>query len=539
MDRHWLLSLRIAGRIYRYTTDPDGFEIEDSRSGTVYVFEPGLIDPSPTVSAEATDSIEIPMSVLLTEEAWEALAGLQNHGGLTAELALWTEGQDWSERQIWGDGRVDRPQYETVGEPLVFSLVEVPWEDRSQIPSPSQQVSAATWPVNAGTVCPEDALGRYYPYVFGSPGVLRAEDSATQFLGWPAVLVEVDAITNDNFSGTADAVVILAGHRVVGSSFLLYNMTTKQPPATVSVAVSDDLAGQEVTIATVAGATLQITSGDELWASCIDAGNGGLVAPDGSVVRGAGQIARWLIERSTCRFDLHKLPMLSRIDAFKADFFINEPASAWGIINDTLMAGCLGLLPAYWRRSGAGMYLAVKPWEVAAVAGLPPSVTIDPDVTGGDREGAIVVSSSADMRTDIVVAYAKDPQGGAFLRGLAYAPVPTVGAVVNPYLSACYATLRRRAVETLELPAVQDPATARLFADLEARIRAQTWRAGRYLQPPDPRLQVGGIAILTDSEVRIAGMRAWIVAVTVPGEGDFVTVDLAELPDWLRVTGGA
>jgi hypothetical protein len=111
--------------------------------------------------------------------------------------------------------------------------------------------------------------------------------------------------------------------------------------------------------------------------------------------------------------------------------------------------------------------------------------------------------------------------------------------VVNAYLTLCYAYLRRRARETLELPAIQDPSTARLIADLEARQRSQTWRAARYLQPPDPRLQVGTIAVLTDDEVRIAGMPCWIVAVQNPAEGDFVTVDLMELPDWLRSTGGA
>jgi hypothetical protein len=477
------------------------------------------------------------MSVLLSEEAWEALAGLKNHGGLTAELALWTEGDSWSKREIWGDGRVDRPLYETVAEPLVFSLVEVPWEDRSQIPGFSQKVGGETWPVTGSTICPDDTIGRYYPYVFGSPGVLNAADTVTEFYGWPALLVEVDATTFDNFTGAEDAVVILAGHRTAGSSFNLYNRTTGLS-ATVSAALSADLLGQEVTIATIAGATLQITMGDELWASCIDVGNGGLITQDGGVLRGAGQIARWLIERSTCRFDLHKLPLLSRIDAFKLDFFINEPASAWGIINDTIMAGCGGLLPAYWQRSGAGMYLAIKPWEVASVVGAP-SVVIDPEMSGGDRQGAVAVSSSADLRTDITILYAKDPAQGPFVRSVAYAPVSTVGAVVNAYLTLCYAYLRRRARETLELPAIQDPSTARLIADLEARQRSQTWRAARYLQPPDPRLQVGAIAVLTDDEVRIAALPCWIVAVQTPAEGDFVTVDLMELPDWLRSTGGA
>jgi len=527
----------MAGQVWRYTTAPEPIEVT-GRDGDGYTFDAGLSDPAPTQSAANVEGIEIPISVVLGINAWEALAGLEDAGGLTAELALWREGQTWERREVWADGRVDRPVYETEGEAVAFSIIEVAWEDRSLIPSPAQQVSAATWPVTAGTATPDGAVGQFYPYVFGAPGVLLDGDGFTEFFGWPVLLVEVDATTGDNFTGAVTtAAILVAGHDMVASAFILYNRTTGLQ-INANITRTADAQGQVVAVSYVGGGDMQISDGDELWASCQTVGDGGLQAADGSVLRGAGQIAAWLMARSTLRFDPSKAPMLSRLDAFRMDFFINSPVSAWSILNDTLIQAAAGLLPAFWRRSSGGLYLAVRPWEGGLIDPSSPVLPIQPEIQGGDRDGPVTVSSSGDLRTDLSLDYARDEGLGATRRSLTYSPIPATGATVNPYLSVRFARDPVRQFLRIEAAAIQDPATARLLLDLTARLRATTRRTVRYLLPPDDRLGVGGIVAVTDDEIRWTARLCWITAITVRAEDDFWIVDVEELPDWFRQRGG-
>jgi hypothetical protein len=550
--RHWLLSIDIGGRVYRYTTAPDRVTVTDTRSGTVYAFDPGLSDPAPTLSTASVEGIEIPVEVLLSPEGWRALKALRDKGGLSAELSLWQEGDSWAEREVWADGRADSPVHETIGDPLKFSIIEVPWEDRTQIPGPSQLVNAATWPVRSGTIPDDNVTGQYYPYIFGSPGVVRSDDSFTDYYGWPVLLVEIDSTTEDNFTGGAvDARIVLAGHPMVAANVVLYNRTTGLK-ASVATAQSVDLLGQVVTVATVAGGTLQITSGDELWAGCADATQGGIVNPSGAVLRGAGEIIRWLIEASTVRYDLTRFPMLTRLDAFKLDFFINTPTTMWGVLTDTILGSAGDLLPCYWQRASGGLYLAVWPWETASQSPSAPAIQIDPTTRGGSRSGPVTDSTGADLRTDMILSYAKDEANNNLRRVLSYAPIPTPGAIVNPYLAARYARIAEskgayergkiRQTETIECSCVQDPTTARLLLDLAAVLRSTTRASVRYLLPPDPRLVPGATAIVTDDDpydgIGWTAVRCRIVSVTRPAEDAWWQVDLEELPDWLRITGG-
>ncbi len=536
--RHWLLTIRMAGVDWRYTTASESVEVLDG--GAAYVFSPGLDDPAPTSSAVSVEGVEIPISVVLGGDAWEVLAGLRDMGGLTAELALWTEGDAWARRVVWADGRMDRPAYETVGQPLAFSIVEDAWEDRSLIPSPTQQINGSTWPLIPGSVVtPDGSAGYYYPVVFGAPGVLLAGDGFTEFFGWPVLVVEIDTTSLDNFTGgVTDATLLIAGHPMIATTVTIYNRTTGQTFDAAITRALDGL-GQVVAVAYVAGVDLQIAAGDELWASCTSVADGGLGAPDGGVLRGAGQIAQWLMQRSTLRFDTSQAAMLARLDAFKSDFFISEPRSAWAILNDTVIQAAGGLLPAFWRRSRAGLYLAVRPWEGGVVDASGPVLALDPATMGGDRDGGVSVSSSAELVTDLAVDYARDEGLGATRRSLRYSPIPEAGATAALSPAVALASGRARRFLRVAAESVQDPATAALLLSIAARWRATTRRAVRYLLPPDERLTPGALVKLTDDEIRWNKVLCWVVSVQVRADGGFWTVDLEEIPDWPRQTGGA
>jgi hypothetical protein len=96
-----------------------------------------------------------------------------------------------------------------------------------------------------------------------------------------------------------------------------------------------------------------------------------------------------------------------------------------------------------------------------------------------------------------------------------------------------------RQKESIDLSAIQDPATVGTLLDILARTVSTTQRSVRYLVPPDDRIKVGGIASVTDSEILWSSVTCWITSVLTTAEGDFWSVDVEELQDWFRTTGGA
>ena len=521
---HWLLTLRLGGRVFRLTSAPEALEVADSLTGNTWRFEPGLSAPTPTQALESFDGVEIPVEALLPLAAWEYIADAPDLSDATAELAQHAPGDDWAVRIIWADGRVDSPVYETQGDPVSFSVIETPWEDRSLLPSLTEQVSAATWPVTSATLLPEGAIGLYYPYIFGAPGVIYATDAVTEQHGWPAILVEIDETTLDNFTGTpVNAKVLLAGHILTATSVILYNRTTGLS-ALVDVETSQDLLGQTVSIASIDGATLQITEGDELWASCQAISDGGLAGDDGTVARGVGQIAALLLRRSTLRVDLSRQSELQRLDVFRADFFVNEPTSSWAIINDTLLVDGL---PAFWSRSGRGYSLAVRPFEAALLAS--PILHIDPANLGGDRDGTVSVTSGAQVTTDMTVRFGQDLALNLYQRSITLAPVPTPGAIVHPLLASAYARTQVRRLSELVIDGYQDPATAQLLLALALRGRTRTIRRVRYQLPYNPRYTPGMIARITDDEIRWSERLCYLTVVSGTSEDGWQSIEVEEV----------
>ena len=533
-DQHWLLTLRAgSGRVWRLTSAPQPVTITGD-DGRPIPFDPGLDAPTPSEGADDPDGAEVPIAATLPRDAWIAIADARDMADWTAELALWTEGEAWAQRRIWMDGRVDRPVYANEGAPVAFSVVEAPWEDRGQIPPAGQVVTAEAWPVTAGTACPDAAMGQYYPWVFGAPGLLYSGDAFAEFAGWPAILVQIDETTRDNFSGAVTtATLIVAGHAMAADNIRVINRSTGLS-AQISLDTFTDGAGNTVTVVQVTDADLQITEGDELWLACVSADEGGYPSAAGAVARGAGQIADLLLRLSTVRYDLTQLPQLRRLDAFRLDFVVNAPISPWSAITDRLIDG--GRLPAFWRRSARGYWIAVQPFEDALLS-TAPTLSLDPDLQGGEMDGSITVSSSAEVVTDIALRYAYGDSAGNALRLLGYAPMRSEGATLSAWLAAALARVKVRRALEIEAPAIQDPATAALILGLYARRLSATRRSGAWFVPQDDAYQPGQVVAVTDAEIRWTDRRCWILSVSPASEGGWMRVEVEELPDLLRTRG--
>jgi hypothetical protein len=242
-------------------------------------------------------------------------------------------------------------------------------------------------------------------------------------------------------------------------------------------------------------------------------------------MRGVGQIVRWLLEKSTIRLDRTRISLLSRLDRFRADFYINDPASAWAIIQDTILKD--GLIPAFWRRSQYGYYLAVQPFDTTT-----PALRIE-TATGWDRDGGMKRSSGNDVITDATVAYGADDAQGATLRRLTYAPLPATGATPSPYLAAAYGRLRIRRSLEVQADGIQDPGTARLVLDLAVRGRSTTVRSGAYVcQRTGTGAEPGMVVTITDPGLNLSAQLFWITGVQTSTTETRITVE--SLPDIMR-----
>lgn len=506
----WVLTIRGEAE-WRICSSPERQLFTDGSTGKTYTFWPGLDEPEDPDTADATMGKEVPIRVPLPADGWESLSG-SDPCGWTAELAFVAPGADWRDREVRVDGRVDRPVYETVSDPVDFSIIENVWDDRSLFPPPGQQVGAATWPVNGSASLPENVDGMWYPWVFGCPGYVYPSDSFAQMFGWPAILVEIDPSTRNNFdSGAIDATVLIAGHVCGFSEVVIYNRTTGSS-ATIAMSTTKDLLGSIVTVATVAGGDLEISDGDELWASAAGITKSGVSTSDSRPLRQVGQLVRWLLEHSTVRIDQTMTALLARLDRFKADFYVNEQTSAWAIIQDKILAD--NVIPAFWRRSRWGYFLAVQPFDTTT-----PIMQIT-EALGWTRDGGLTCSSGQDVITDATILYAQDEAQGAPLRSLTYGPVAANGATANPYLSSAYAALNQRPGNpirkrlALETGGIQDPATARLCLDLAVRRLSTTTRTGAYIcQNPDTGAEVGMVVSVTMPNQNLSRRLCWITSV--------------------------
>ena len=463
--------------------------------------------------------------------AWaEIVGGLM---GAWAEVSQVGEGQDWTARRVLVRGYVDAPIYGAAEEPIRFGLQSAPWEDRGLLPLPTWQTGAETWPRATSSLgLPEDLQGAFYPVVCGDPG---ADADATTEADWypiPALIVEIDvALDPADNSANPCTVLLGAGYLAcIGSNIELYNETTGAT-ATLSPFSTTDLMGQQVTCVEVAVGDMPVVAGDSLWWRPVAGGAAG-VAGTGT----AGGAIRFLLSYSSAEVD-HDLmrDAADRLDRWKVGFWINEPVSPFGWIQDNL----LSVLPVMAIDGPTGTAFAVLPTAPDDAAGLE---SIDVDEAGGARSGPVEVSSWREVSTSLSLEYATDTRIGAYRRRIDLDPTisgPVGSRQPTPYgaqAAGGYPGLRQL---DLTMDAVCDPATATALAEYQMRGASQLTAEVEVTLPQQYQtLQSGDLVRLTLPDTLLPTGAAWTDALCVvlsvprisgPGVFRFRTV-----PDWSR-----
>ena len=519
----WLLTLRIRGRSYRFSTEPTlctwthpqkGPELLQFVSGLEFLSYEDTVALFDTKVSER----EVSLSVLFAQamsDGWDSIADpSKDIGSGSGELALLLAGDDFEDRQVIVKGYIEEPTHGTRYEPVEFTLTESDHKDPARIPETTAKVSQQTWPkrlVSGNTIQADDnALGQFYPVVFGEPGRFAPPDwkgRGSGFIGaTPALLVKVDTTAGDNI--TNDATLVIAGHETwkTGSAgtVQVFNETNKTTMSKTPIHTTD-ARGRMVTAieygvppATGEEAPGYVAPGTEIWVAWSDCGGVPNTLRTGPMV-GAGEIIEYLLDRSGLRVDtLRSRAVLQEVNNIQLDFWFNEPRSPFETILEDILP-CVPLSPQI-RPDGLGFVY----WNWSATA-ADASEEIDMSRINSDRLSSVEVSAVDDVYNEITIQYCPDGPGGKFRKSLTYSYDPDYRDLTqmrNPYAYESFTRYGKRGGLVIEAPAVCRDETAAQILDWRIRRHAQTHRTVSYRVPQSYQaLEVGAVVTLTDSEI--------------------------------------
>lgn len=522
----WLLDLTVAGHTYRYATE--GVTVTDA-DGFTYDYAEGLADPAVAYGAVVgADDVSIAVEILAEDVDWAALVAAGHAlDQCPAVLRRWHEGDDLERARVAVRGRTDAPVYGAAGEALTLSVVRSLRNQTRTLPPPQAVVDASTWVATALTSTPENYVGSTYPMVIGCPGDVGG--------GHPEPCVPVPLAAYRAGGLTATKVVWLGGHaeqvriRYIGEDPV-------PPDVTLTTDSQSDDLGRAVAIARPEDDNPE---GEYLLGFSSASGWGGGLVYRGQLVRGAGTLSEWgLRTYYDGDVDWGRVAAIKPfLDSFRIDTWIDSPTNfyAWW------QGEILSLLPVEIRESSAGLYLALRRYDLTeadAVAHL--------DATAGSgrvtRATPVAVVNDGPFN-EITVDY-RPLDGSRWLArhvltgeagvlvGLDAIEDPVADTrIVRDHL--CAESQRRYGVRPIRIQAgaVWDSGTAVLIARHVAARSAWPRRVVQYVGGPWlDSLEVGAAVTVTDPEVYLDREVA-VVTDVLPGAGETtVTVEILDRP---------
>jgi len=542
----WVLTLRIGG--VDYVVGEAAMRVPHGAASVRVA--PGLGEPSCGVEAqpdqrrggEVSASLQVQLAAAdPTGEAWRAF---RSPGRVVeGELALLREGDDWTQREKVVDGLVVADRFGAPSEPVRCVVREALAQGAGVVLGGNAVASEATWPASGTLAVDEQAQGAVYPVVFGSPGRPRGDEESDVVPAVPALLV-VMSFGSPSDNQTQDAVVMVTGHEAHGAdsgsdTVRIFNMSRHEPNTPQKfwwdfpVDSQRDAEGRLVGTATLtapgsSAGSLIVEGGAEVYAAFLDGGGG--VTDGGELVRGAGDVVRWLMGRSTLRLAPLAPTARAALNHYKIDGYVNTDP----LVRDVILGDLLPLLPATLLPGPEGWEL--QWWNLRATrADAVRTLNVQRD--GLDRVGDVQRPDPGRVVNRVAIEFAPRADTGAFTRRLEYGPAADTAATgVRRYERHLVAEQSarvhgERGGQPLRTPMVWDPTTAgRILADklLLGALRPMmlTYEGPQWVQAYRP----GQVVVLQDSELEL-DMPAWVVGVSRgPGRQ---RIRLRELPSHL------
>lgn len=486
-DLVWLLDVDWMGRTIRLSEQLEfapfgenaalvdylpGLDMGGSVSQGLDLFADSSSLPSVSVTLHLSGIVDVPAEI----------ARGRDFSAATGTLSLWPRGETASDRIVLVSGRFRSPEYGSADEPITATLEELPGTEPKLLPGFRERVTEATWPDAA-----EDAQLLWYPQILGSPGAGETFGSAAHY---------VDTV------GPGVSYLAIAGHEVSAASVLVLN-AGDGTTGTITVTHSDDGRGKSVAIADIQGSTVTVEDDGEYWVQW-PAAAGGHADHDGTAITGAGSALRWLLERSSLRWDRGRLAaILPFLDAYRVDIAIQasaeERVDPWAYIQQHLLP-ILPITPAHATTSGG---LAFVLWRFDALSG--DAVThLRADRAEIVRESAVSYSDVDDVFNEFRLAYAMNastdkPTNTYTLSGDEL--VIADGASSNNYCRVSAGRYGSRVREDSS-DIIYDAATAAKVCAWWSRAFALASREVTYSAPATfGFLELGDPVLLTDADI--------------------------------------
>ena len=524
---------------------------------------------------EVNEGSSTSIDVLFPVDVAELEARGHSLEGSRVELARWIFGTDHSERKVIVRGEVANVSYGAEGEPVSFVAESVIWREGIEYPPKNQKVDANNWS-NTDTL-DDTELNAPYPVIIGYPGRVSAGVLPRGWVtGSRARRVDRTRVPVVNSGGT-DIVgmnglrAILAGHHIEaqrvymntdsdtsGERFAVLNGYDEkgQPVAYVDATPDGSEPGTgaslfewEVTdpdgnpsyglgrgsfsgfstasdaVGTVINASYQPGSAafDEgrfdMFVGWYDdstvSTGGGLLGPDGEVMRGAGDVMLWWLSRSNKPIDYGRFaaaaPLLNHI---KIDACADDFCRPYDWVQDhlvpllpvTLTTGPEGIYPVVWRFD-AGPEDAVFVFDTA----------VDPHI---ERVSNVRVDSSR-VRNDFQILFAKSIRTGNHFGDLRLGAGPYDSDDPDAHVSLLcklsqqryrYANGNPKVVEhKIETEVIYDTASALAILSWMARAWCLAHKEVGYrvLESEWSHLERGMVGLLKDHELKVT----WVVHV--------------------------
>lgn len=346
----WLLEVEFAGQTYRWASDP---LVLDDADGVALAFEGGLdVDLEQTFDllADSSDALEVSFELVWPVDVAALVAAGHDLSTAWGELSLWAPGRTYEQRDLRLSGAIDAPAYGSEGEPIRFSLRDDASRDRSMIPDAAARVTPTTWPTH-DPAC----TGRPYPVVFGRPGIYQTSaGDEGQTTGSPGLAVGFDEVEIEGSPVTLVTILISDGH-VNATSVRMINVS-KSTGTDRTVTHSTDGLGRPVSVITTT--TTAVEEGHEIWIRWDEGGGIPSIERAGDYIRGAGELARWLMQQSSRRIDIGRWQAAQAyLDRWLVSGYFDDPASAFDLFLDhlapilpvSLVSGPDGDYPVIWR----------------------------------------------------------------------------------------------------------------------------------------------------------------------------------------------
>lgn len=481
---YWVLTVHWIGKTFRWSTGD--VHILDA-AGNSLPFDGG-IDPVDYEDAlqglGVASTRSISFDVLFPPDVDVALEISRGSdlASATGEVAIWSEGTLWEERRVVLVGPLREPEYGGAKEEVSFSIEEALQSSRNLTHSRQQVVSEEAWPFSD-----EEDWGKYYPVVFGKPGVL---DNGGTCAGSPAPVVYYS-------SGLATKVVV-AGHRVEAGAVILFNGDGN----TYSFNLTEETDGLGQLVTTINLAVVSTSTfpreGSEYYASWYSGSS--LIDESNIPVDTVGKLCSYLLSRANVTVDR---PAWYSFDALLEGLeiggFINDSVNPWDWIIDNI----LPIVPFSVLPGPDGFYPVL--WKLGAT--IDESVcTLSPDTdTDIEREDRLTYSKLASVTNSLSFGYALDPQGGETRGRVTMGGVPDLAAgELGSYYCALSEKMYGLREEDLDSDIIWSKAPATYVLNRAVERDALPSREVSYSVPYSYGwLRLGDVVLVTDAEVHL------------------------------------